>query len=352
MSHSCHQEHNTQADHRITTIAELRTAIRNLPKGKESRVAEAAQRDAVLTKPPGSLGRLEELTSWLCKWQDRHPAKLDNIQVCVFAGNHGIAELGVSAFPMSVTTQMVQNFEQGGAAINQLAAALGAKLTVAAIDLDQPVLNFVDAEAMDESEFVHAFNVGVASVDPDADLLCIGEMGIGNTTSAPAVCFALWHGNPADWCGFGSGVNESVVALKARLIQQATTLHAAKLSDALETLRVFGGREMVAMAGAVYAARMHSIPTLLDGFICCSAAAPLYMVSSDALDHCKVGHSSMEPGHRRMLAEINQRPLLNLDLRLGEGSGAALAAGLVKSALLCHNGMATFESAGVSTKER
>ena len=352
MSIGYHQEQSAQADYLIASITELKTAIKNLPYGQENRVAEAAQRDSVLTKPPGSLGRLEELASWVCKWQDRHPAKLDNIQVCVFAGNHGIAELGVSAFPISVTAQMVQNFQQGGAAINQLATAIGAKLTVAAIDLHRPVLNFVEDEAMDEAEFVQAFNIGVASVDPEADLLCIGEMGIGNTTSAAAVCFALWRGNPDEWCGFGSGVNESTVALKARLIEQATNLHTAKLSDALEILRVFGGREMVAMAGAVYAARMHGIPTLLDGFICCSAAAPLYMVSSDALDHCKVGHSSMEPGHRKMLAEINQRPLLNLDLRLGEGSGAALAAGLVKAALLCHNGMATFQSAGVSAKER
>lgn len=320
----------------------------NLPAPDAAAAAAAAAREANLTKPAGSLGRLEELAAWCAAWQGRHPPTLDDVQALVFAGNHGVTARGISAFPAEVTVQMVANFTAGGAAINQLSAANGAALEVIALDLDRPTADFTAAPAMSEDDCAAAFGRGFDAVRADADALIVGEMGIGNTTVAAALSCALWGGAPADWAGPGTGLDPAGVTLKGQVIGEALALHRAELADPLGALRCVGGRELAAMAGAVLAARRHRVPVILDGFVATAAVSVLEKFRAGALDHCIAGHVSAEPGHVRLLACLGQKPLLDLGMRLGEASGAAVALGILRSALAAHTGMATFEEAAVS----
>jgi nicotinate-nucleotide--dimethylbenzimidazole phosphoribosyltransferase len=255
---------------------------------------------------------------------------------------------GISAFPAEVTVQMVANFRHGGAAINQLSRAFGAEMAVHALDLDRPTVDFTTGPAMSEDEVVAALACGWAAVDPTADVLVTGEMGIGNTTSAAALAAALFGGDPAGWVGRGTGVDDAGLARKADAVARGLARHEAVLGDPLEVMRCLGGRELAAMAGAIARARVERVPVVLDGFICTASAAVLERAVPGALDHCLAGHVSAEGGHGRLLAALGKQPLLDLGLRLGEGSGAALALGVVKGALACHSGMATFAEAGVS----
>lgn len=305
-------------------------------------------RNGQLTKPPGALGRLEELAIWYAGWRaDPRPA-IAAPQVVVFAGNHGVAARGVSAFPPEVTVQMVANFEAGGAAINQLARAYGARMDVVALELERPTGDFTDGPAMTEDECAAAIAAGWAAVDPGADLLVAGEMGIGNTTSAAALAAAFLGGAPKDWVGRGTGVDDAGLTRKAGVVAAGLARHADALGDPLAVLACLGGREIAAMAGAILAARHHRIPVILDGFICTAAAAVLERAAPGALDHTVAGHVSEEPGHARLLAALGKAPLLSLGLRLGEGSGGALAIGVLQGAVACHSGMASFAEAGVS----
>lgn len=315
--------------------------------GPDGAAAEgAAARNGQLTKPPGALGRLEDLAIWYASWRgDARPA-IERPQVVVFAGNHGVTARGVSAFPAEVTVQMVANFEHGGAAINQLSKAFGAKMDVHALELDRPTADFTAAPAMSEDECVAALRAGWEAVDSEADLLVTGEMGIGNTTSAAALGCALFGGQAADWTGRGTGVDDAGLALKTQVVAEGLALH--DVSDPLEALRCLGGRELAGMAGAIAAARSYGIPVILDGFICTAAAAVLEKACKGALDHCVAGHLSAEGAHGLMLDGLGKAPLLSLGLRLGEGSGAALAMGVLKGAVACHSGMATFAEAGVA----
>ena len=243
---------------------------------------------------------------------------------------------------------MVANFRAGGAAINQLSRAFGAEMAVHALELDRPTADFTAAPAMSEDEVVAALACGWAAVDPAADVLVTGEMGIGNTTSAAALAAALFGGDPAGWVGRGTGVDDAGLARKTDAVARGLALHAGRLGEPMEVLRCLGGRELAAMAGAIARARVERIPVLLDGFICTASAAVLERAVPGALDHCLAGHVSAEGGHRPLLAALKKTPLLDLGLRLGEGSGAALALGVIKGALACHSGMATFAEAGVS----
>ena len=329
---------------------DIATRLENLPGPDENAASAALARDANLTKPAGSLGRLEEIAAWLSAWQGRHPPALDHVRILVFAGNHGVTARGVSAFPPEVTVQMVANFAAGGAAINQLARAFGASLDVVPLDLGRPTRDFTAAAAMDESECAVAFAAGYDAVGEGTDALIVGEMGIGNTTVAAALSCALFGGAPSDWTGPGTGVAEAGVALKARVVGEAIALHGAALSDPVEALRRVGGRELAAMAGAVLAARRRRVPVVLDGFVATAAVAVLERARPGALDHCIAGHVSAEPGHRRLLEALGMAPLLSLGMRLGEGSGAAVALGVLRAAVATHSGMATFEEAAVSRK--
>ncbi len=330
------------------SLETFRAVLTSLPGPDLAAREAAAARDAVLTKPPGSLGRAEEIALWAAGWQGTDRPRITAPQVVIFAGNHGIAARGVSAFPPEVTVQMVANFDAGGAAINQLARAAGAVMDVVALDLDRPTADFTEAPAMSEADCVAALRAGWDAVRDGTDLLVAGEMGIGNTTSAAAVAAALYGGTGADWVGRGTGVDEAGLARKAAAVDAGLALHAAALTDPLEALRCLGGRELAAMAGAIAAARMARVPVLLDGFICTAAAAVLDKAVPGALDHVLAGHRGAEPGHGKLLAALGKDPILDLGLRLGEGSGAAMAIGVVKAALECHSGMATFAEAGVS----
>lgn len=335
---------------RFTSFADLRAACLDLPAAQPAAAAAAAAREAQLTKPPGSLGRLEELVAFLARWQGRHPPRLDRVEVLVFAGNHGVAARGVSAYPAAVTAQMVENFAAGGAAINQLARTAGATLRVTPIALDRPTADFTERAAMDEAEFLAAVAVGSEVVSPEVDLICLGEMGIGNTTAAAALAAALFGGGGARWAGRGTGVDDAALARKREVIDAALACHAAILDDPLRIAAAMGGRELAAMLGAALSARQRRIPVVLDGFVCTAAVAPLIRLRADALDHAVAAHVSAEAGHRLLLDALGLKPLLALDMRLGEASGAALAVPILRAALACHTGMATFGEAGVSDR--
>ncbi|SHI88437.1 nicotinate-nucleotide--dimethylbenzimidazole phosphoribosyltransferase [Wenxinia saemankumensis] len=329
-------------------LSDFQTVLIGLP-GSDSRAREAARaRNDRLTKPPGALGRLEELAVWFAGWAGTERPVLARPQVAVFAANHGIAVRGVSAFPAEVTAQMVANFRAGGAAINQLSAWAGATMSVHALDLDRPTRDFTTGPAMSEAEVVRALETGWTAVDPEADALVVGEMGIGNTTSAAALACALFGGAAEDWAGRGTGIDEAGLSRKVETITEGLGRHGAALTDPLEALRCLGGREIAAMAGAIAAARSHRIPVVLDGFIATAAAGVLARAAPGCLTHCVAGHVSAESGHRRLLGKLGLDPILDLGLRLGEGSGGALALGVLAAALRTHSGMATFDEAGVS----
>lgn len=333
----------------VSSFSAVHDLIDSMPAADEKALAAWAAREPQLTKPAGSLGRLEEISRFLSAWQGRHPPRLDHVRARVYAGNHGVAALGVSAFPSEVTVQMVKNFEHGGASINQLCKTFGVELAVESLDLDKPTADFTKGPAMTEAECLAAMAVGMKAAEDGVDLLVIGEMGIGNTASAAAICHGLFGGAAADWTGRGTGVDDQRLKIKIDVVGRG--VQANRSSDPLRILRGVGGRELAAMTGAVLAARHRRIPVLLDGYVCTAAAAVLHAANAGALDHCLVGHASVEPGHRRVVELIGKRPLLEMDMRLGEASGAALAVGLVRAAHACHTGMATFAEAGVSDKD-
>ncbi|WP_300297880.1 nicotinate-nucleotide--dimethylbenzimidazole phosphoribosyltransferase [Ferrovibrio sp.] len=331
-------------------IAAIRAAAASLPDADITAVASARARDGELTKPAGALARLEECVFHLAGWQHRAMPRLEAIRIAIFAGNHGVTARGVSAYPADVTVQMVANFERGGAAINQLARLHGATMSVAALDLDRPTRDFTISAAMDEAECLAAVNAGAAAVPAQCDLLIPGEMGIGNTTAAAALAAALFGGNVASWVGPGTGVSGDALSNKISVVDAALKFHGETLGDPLEALCRVGGRELAALFGAVLMARLQSVPVLLDGFVVGAAAGVLARLNPAGLDHCLAGHVSAEPGHRQLLAKLQKAALLDLGMRLGEGAGAAVAIGLLKAAVACHAGMATFAEASVSQR--
>jgi nicotinate-nucleotide--dimethylbenzimidazole phosphoribosyltransferase len=330
------------------SLDEIRALLAHLPGPDLEAGTAAALRERQLTKPAGALGRLEELAGWLATWQARHPPRLDHPRTVVFAGNHGVAARGVSAYPAAVTAQMVQNFIAGGAAVNQLCRVIDADLRVYELNLETPTADIVVAPAMDAAECARAIAYGMMAVEPGIDVLAVGEMGIANTTVAAALCLALFGGDAAQWTGPGTGVVGAVLEKKREVVAAAVARHRAAAGDPFEVLRRLGGLEFAAMLGAILAARMGRVPVVLDGFCSAAAAAVLHAADPRALDHCVAGHVSAEPGHRLLLQKIGKPPLLDLGMRLGEASGATLALAILKAAVACHAGMATFADAGVS----
>ena len=333
----------------LTSLTEFRNFMDELPSCDKAAFEQAVDRNSQLTKPPGALGDLEDLGIWYASWYGKAKLKLETPQVVIFAGNHGVtANFGISKFPAEVTEQMVFNFKAGGAAINQLSGVCGAKMDVYALDLDIPTADFTKTSAMTDAELLKSLQIGWNSVDPLADLFVAGEMGIGNTTSAAAIAAALFGGGGKDWVGRGTGVDDLGLKVKRDVVDAGLVRHKKNLDDPLSVLRVLGGREIAAMVGSIASARAHGIPVLLDGFICAAAAAVLYKMNHCALDHTQAGHVSAEGAHAQMLSRLGKKPLLVLGLRLGEGSGAALAINIVKGAVACLSGMATFSEASVS----
>lgn len=321
-----------------------------LPAFDAAMEARARARLDCLTKPQGALGRLEDLAAWMCGWQGTLAPRAQQAHTLIFAGNHGVVAQGVSAFPAAVTAQMVANFAAGGAAINALSQAIPSALRVVPLSLARPTADFTQAPAMSAQECAEAFAIGMQAVPQDADVLVLGEMGIGNSTAAAAVAHATCGGAAEDWVGGGTGVDAQGLARKRVVVAEAVALHRAQLHGAFSILQHVGGRELAALAGAAWRARELRIPVILDGYVVTAAVAPLRLAAPDALAHCVAGHVSVEPGHRRLLEWLGMQPLLELDMRLGEGSGAQVALAVVRAALAAFTQMATFEEALVATR--
>jgi len=284
---------------------DFRELINTMPGPDTGAAQRVAERDQQLTKPPGALGKLEEIAVWLATWTGR-PPQVIRPQVTIFAGNHGVTAQGISPFPSEVTAQMVGNFSAGGAAINQICAVNDLGLKVFDLALEMPTNDITQEAAMDERTCAATMAFGMEAITGGIDLLCIGEMGIGNTTIASAIFLALFGGDAEEWVGPGTGHDEKGVKLKAQVIQRAIDLHKDHLRDPLEVLRRLGGREIAAMTGAILAARMQRVPVIVDGFVASAAAAVLYAADATALDHCLFAHVSAEPAHKKALAPIMQ----------------------------------------------
>ncbi|MEG3617109.1 nicotinate-nucleotide--dimethylbenzimidazole phosphoribosyltransferase [Magnetovibrio sp. PR-2] len=334
----------------IISLDDVRQILSDLPGPDLEAAAAAKAHEPKLTKPEGSLGRLEQLSAWVAAWQGRYPPRMQTPNAHVFAGNHGVVKQGVSAYPSDVTAQMVANFENGGAAVNQMCEALGVGLCVESMDLDNPVQDFTENPAMGDAECAAAIQFGMKVVDEASDVVCLGEMGIGNTTAASAICFALYGGNALSWAGPGTGLDKVGIGKKAEVLNIGIKNYKGHMQDGLDALRLFGGREMAAITGAVIGARLKQVPVLLDGFVSTASAAVLHSLNKRALDHCKVGHVSQEPGHKVLLEKLGKNAVLDQNMRLGEATGAVLAVSMLKAAIACHTGMATFGEAGVSAK--
>lgn len=329
---------------------DFRDLVRRMPPADENAIAGVREREAQLTKPAGSLGRLEEIAEWLAGWQNTAKPKLDNALVAIFAASHGITARGVSAFPAEVNRQMVANFTHGGAAINQLCTTFDLGLKVFELALDMPSPDITLDDAFDETGCAATIAYGMEAVHGDLDLLVIGEMGIGNTTVAACINHALFGGTADQWVGRGTGVDDAGLKRKADAVAAAVGRLGASPRDPFEVLRRVGGRDIAAMVGAIIAARFARTPVVLDGYVVSAAAAVLHALDPAAIDHCIAGHVSAEAPHRRLLDILGKKPLLDLGLRLGEGSGAALATGLIRAAVATHGGMATFAEAAVAGK--
>ena len=329
---------------------DIRALLATMPGPSETCVEDARARDAQLTKPAGSLGRLEEIVAHMAAWQGRSRPVVQRPVVAIFVANHGVTAQGVSAYPAAVTRAMLENFAAGGAAINQICGAYDLGLKVFELALDHPTPDITQEPAFDEAGCAATFAFGMEAIAGGSDLLCLGEMGIGNTTVAAAIYHALYGGEAEHWVGRGTGVDNAGLARKVDAVRRAVALNKGNLSDPLEVMRRLGGREIVAIAGAIMAARMERVPVILDGYVVTAAAAILHALDPSAIDHCLAGHLSVEGAHGDVLARLSKKPLLDLGMRLGEGSGAALAAGVVKAAIACHQDMATFEQAQVPGK--
>ncbi len=329
----------------------------------------ALARQAQLTKPPGSLGQLEALAVQLATMQGMERPAVDQAAIIIFAADHGIAAENVSAFPQAVTGEMVKNFARGGAAISVLAKTLGVRLEVVNLGtVNDPgelpgvvraiiapaTANFAAAPAMTGAQLAQALQAGRDSVlrarDRGAQIFIGGEMGIANTTSASAVACALLRESPQLLAGPGTGLDNKGVAHKAAVIQRALDLHRANLAQPLDVLRHVGGFEVAALAGAYLATAQNGVPVLVDGFISSVAALAAVRFNPEVRNWMFFGHASAEPGHQRVLTALDAQPLLQLGMRLGEGSGAATALPLLRLACALHNGMATFAEAAVSGK--
>ena len=340
----------------FASLNDVAASVSALSQPDEEMREQARLHQSQLTKPPTALGQLEELAIFMAGWRDEICPSINRAQALVFAGNHGVCAQGVNPFPQEVTAQMVANFAHGGAAINQLAALADAELAVHPLSLDGPTGDISVAPAMDEAALLEAINIGAAAVDSTADVVILGEMGIGNSTISAALCAGCFGGDASQWVGRGTGADDAQIKKKAEIVNRATVrMHQHNIDDmntarqGLFILRQLGGREQAALCGAVLAARASRQIVMLDGFICTSAVAPLHIMSHDMLSHCLVAHKSREPGHQKLLSCLGKQPLLDLDLCLGEGSGAAIGLMILRAAMACHNGMASFAQAEIST---
>ena len=313
---------------------DIRNLLPLMPPASQVCVDEVLAREAQLAKPRGSLGRMEAIVEWLAAWQGRSQPLIQRPLVALFLANHGVAVRNVSASPTALTRTMLESFAAGGAAVNQICATYDVGLKVFELALDVPTKDIVSQAAMDEAEAAATFAFGMEAIAGGTDLL--------------AIYLAIYGGTAADWVLRPQGGDEALYARKIAAVDAAVGLHHAQCDDPLEVLRRLGGREIVAIAGAILAARMERIPVVLDGYVACAAAAVLHRLDPGTLDHCMAGHVASDHAHAQVLARIGKQPLLDLGISLGQGAGAAVALGLIKAALACHRDMAKFEQISVA----
>jgi nicotinate-nucleotide--dimethylbenzimidazole phosphoribosyltransferase len=329
----------------------LASMLRDLPGPDAASATAAATRAARVLRPTGALARLDELAVWLASWQGTSTPAVRRPAIAVFVASHGVCEEGVSAYPSEVTATMDGALRAGVATAAVMARHVGAVLEVVDVGVDRPTANLAVADAMDPDRFDEAVAAGIDTVDrlvdDGADLLAFGEMGIGNTTAAAAVAAAVAGGDPTDWVGRGTGVDDTGLERKATVVRRAVERIAGTTSG-VEALRRVGGAELAAMAGALVQARHRRVPVVLDGYV---TTAPLAALAADAppmTAHCTAAHVSAEPGHRRLLDHLAMTPLLDLGLRLGEGSGALVALPIVQLAAAAVTEVATFDEVGLA----
>lgn len=329
------------------TLASIEELLQGLPGADDGASRAVEERARTVIRPAGALAHLDGVAAWLGAWQRTSTPSVSRPAAVVFVADHGVTVEGVSAYPAAVTAAMLEALRSGVATAAVMARTLGAELSVVDVGVGRPTGNIAVEPALSEELFIECFEAGRAAVTGlDCDLLVIGEMGIGNTTPAAAVCHALFGCRPEDWTGRGTGVDDATYATKVGVVATAVE----RVADGASPLRVLlevGGAELVAMAGATVEARLRSIPVVLDGFVGTSAVAPLEVLSPGALDHCIAGHCSQEPGHRLLLEKLALVPLLDLGLRLGEASGGLLAVPLITLAAASVVEVATFSDLGM-----
>ena len=325
--------------------ADIAALLRDAPNPvAEAHDALTARAGRVL-RPTGAFARLDEVAAWLAGWQGTDRPAVDRPALLVFVSDHGVALEGVSAYPAEATAAMYAALRSGVATASVLAREVGALIDVIDMGVGRPTGNITREPAMDAVRFEASFQAGRDAVRRiDADLLVVGEMGIGNTTSAAAVACALFGRTAEDWTGRGTGIDDSTLDRKVAAVRAACSRLATE--DPVEIMRQLGGAEMAAIAGAVLEARLHGLPVILDGFVTTAAVAMLEASRPGALDHCIAGHRSPEPGHSLLLEKLGKEPLLDLGLRLGEGSGAVAAIPLLRMAVSAVVDVATFEEWG------
>lgn len=333
----------------LTTLHEYGAALIAELRGAPAEDAEAraavAERAANILRPAGALARLDDLAVWIAAWQRTTTPVIDRPAAVIFAGDHGVVAEGVSAYPADVTAAMVDTFAEGVASVSAIAAVVGATVHVVDVGVGRPTGNLRIEPALTPERFIECFEAGRTAVrELDAELLVVGEMGIGNTTAAAAVCSALLgDSHPADiFTGPGTGVDATALANKRRVVADGVARLGADRHP-LSVLCEVGGTELVAMAGAYAEARLRSLPVLLDGYIATAAALALHRLDADFLANARAGHRSSEPGHRAVLDHLELSPLLDLDLRLGEASGALAATPLVQMGCRLVTHVPTFE---------
>jgi nicotinate-nucleotide--dimethylbenzimidazole phosphoribosyltransferase len=328
---------------------ELVRLLGDLPGPDRAARAAVAARARRTLRPAGSLSRLDEVATWLAGWQRTDRPAVRRPRAVLFAGDHGVTARGVTAYPSSVTASVVKAVEAGAATAPALARQAGVEVTVVDVSVGFPTGDLAVEAALDPERFAECVEVGRRSVAGLAvDLLVLGEMGIGNTTAAAAVSAALFGGPAADWVGPGAGLDAGGMARKTAVVRAARRRIAG--AGPLDVLRELGGAELAALAGAALEARRRSVPVLLDGYVVTAAVAPLALVAADALDHCLAAHRSPEPGHARLLTRLGLRPLLDLDMRLGEGSGGLLAVPLIRMASAAVTDVTTFDEWGLEVQ--
>ena len=328
-------------------MTDIRPLFESFPGPDESARAAVACRARDVLRPLGALSRFDDVAIWLAGWQGTQRPHVSNPALVVFAADHGVASRGVSAYPQSVTAAMLEALRSGVATACVMAADVGASVSIVDVGVSRPTGDLLIEAAMNQHRFDEAFDCGrVAVRSLDADILVLGEMGIGNTTAASALCLALFGMTAPDWTGRGTGVDDATYERKVEVVARARDR--VEGAQPLEALRELGGAEMVALAGAATEARLRSIPVVLDGFVVTAALAALELVHPGALDHCIAGHRSPEPGHALLLDKLGRQPLIDLGLRLGEGSGALAALPLIRIAATAVVDVATFSEWGLS----